>query len=65
MSEPPLPPLPPVGDLSEQQVRGTACVYCGIHLGAGPAVDLGERIAQLADLRVRWFPRACTGHGTT
>ena len=56
--------LPPLAELSEQQVRGTACVYCGIHLGDGPAVDLGERHAQIADLRVRWFPRACTGHGT-
>ncbi|WP_030300460.1 hypothetical protein [Streptomyces katrae] len=56
-------PLPPVGDLSEQQVRGTACVYCGIHLGAGPAVDLGEQLARVADLAVRWFPRACRQHG--
>jgi hypothetical protein len=52
-------PLPPVGELSEQQVRGTACVHCGIHLGDGPAVDLGEQQAHIGDLRVRWFPRAC------
>lgn len=60
MSKPPLPPppLPPVADLSEQQVRGTACVYCGIHLGP-TAVDLGERTAGRAGERVAWFPRAC------
>lgn len=54
-----LPPLPPVGDLSEQQVRGTACVYCGIHLDNATAVDLGERTARQAGSPRRWFPRAC------
>ncbi|MFI8448270.1 hypothetical protein [Streptomyces erythrochromogenes] len=59
-----LPPLPPVGGLSTKQVRGAACVYCGIHLGVGPAIDLGEQPAAVADLAVRWFPRACNGCGT-
>lgn len=52
-------PLPPLSDLSEQQVRGVACVHCGIHLDNGDAVDLGERPASRAGQRSRWFPRAC------
>lgn len=55
--------LPPLSDLSEQQVRGAACVHCGIYLGDGPAVDLGERHAGRAGSTVRWFPRACPQHG--
>ncbi|WP_030764683.1 hypothetical protein [Streptomyces sp. NRRL F-2664] len=60
-----LPPLPPVGDLSEQQVRGTACVHCGIVLDNATAVDLGERRTGRAGGRVRWFPRACPEHAGT
>ncbi|MFK0045561.1 hypothetical protein ACIQU4_15810 [Streptomyces sp. NPDC090741] len=65
MSKPPplFPPLPPVADLSEQQVRGAACVYCGIHLDNATAVDLGERHVNRAGAPVRWFPRACPQHG--
>lgn len=63
MSKPPR--LPPVGDLSEQQVRGIACVYCGITLDNATAIDLGERPAGRAGGRVRWFPRACQQHGAT
>ncbi|MFD5670954.1 hypothetical protein [Streptomyces sp. NPDC127040] len=55
---PPALRLPPVSELSEQQVRGVACVYCGIHLGPA-AVDLGMRKAGRAGARVAWFPRAC------
>ncbi|MGW7331226.1 hypothetical protein ACWGIU_22050 [Streptomyces sp. NPDC054840] len=57
------PPLPPVGDLSEQQVRGTACVHCGICLDNATAVDLGERRTRRAGELLRWFPRACPQHG--
>ncbi|MFF3620090.1 hypothetical protein [Streptomyces sp. NPDC002467] len=57
--------LPPLSELSEQQVRGSACVFCGIHLDNETAVDLGERRAGRAGATVRWFPRACTGHGGT
>lgn len=59
------PPLPPIADLSEQQVRGIACVYCGITLDNATAIDLGERPASRAGGRVRWFPRACPRHGET
>jgi hypothetical protein len=55
--------LPPMSELSEQQVRGTACVYCGIHLDNADAIDLGERRASRAGIAVRWFPRACPQHG--
>ncbi|WP_327738483.1 hypothetical protein OG749_36480 [Streptomyces nojiriensis] len=57
-----LPALPPVGTLTEDQVRGAACVWCGIVLDNGTAVDLGEQLARIADHVVRWFPRACRQH---
>lgn len=56
--------LPPLSELSEQQVRGAACAYCGIHLDNATAVDLGTRITHRAGSPVRWFPRACRQHGT-
>jgi hypothetical protein len=58
------PPIPALGTLSEQQVRGTACVHCGIHLDNGTAVDLGEQAVRRAGNLQRWFPRACRQHGT-
>jgi len=51
--------LPAVGDLSEQQVRGAACVWCGIVLHSGIAVDLGQRSVRLLDGAVTMFPRSC------
>lgn len=53
------PTIPPVGSLTEQQIRGAACVHCGITLDNGSAVDLGEQRARIGDLGIRWFPRAC------
>lgn len=58
-------PLPPIGSLSEPQVRGTACVYCGVVLDNESAVDLGERTARQGGATRRWFPRACPEHGGT
>ena len=55
------PALPPVGRLTEQQVRGTACVYCGVRLDDATAVALGPRRLRRLDMVVRWFPRACQG----
>lgn len=57
-------PLPPMSELSEQQVRGSACVYCAVRLDNGDAVDLGERRVNRAGDTARWFPRACPQHGT-
>lgn len=56
-------PLPAMSELSEQQVRGSACVYCAVRLDNGDAVDLGERHVTRAGQPIRWFPRACPQHG--
>ncbi|MET7452550.1 hypothetical protein ABZT03_11750 [Streptomyces sp. NPDC005574] len=52
-------PLPSLDGLSEQQVRGKACVWCCITLPTGLAVDLGPRTTKRAGSEVRWFPRSC------
>ncbi|MGW0736970.1 hypothetical protein [Streptomyces sp. NPDC002851] len=49
--------------LSEQQVRGTACVWCGVILDNRTAVNLGQRPLHRLDLVVSWFPRACPSCG--
>lgn len=51
-----------MSELSEQQIRGTACVYCAVRLDNGDAVDLGERRTNRGGT-TRWFPRACPRHG--
>ncbi|MFD8949493.1 hypothetical protein ACFV0B_11620 [Streptomyces xanthophaeus] len=64
MSTPPrLRDLPSVSTLSEQQVRGVACVYCGVILCAATAVDLGERRSRRPGGSYSWYPRACRLHG--
>jgi len=50
--------LPSVTGLSEQQVRGTACVWCGVILD-DTAVDFGAQKAQFAGSETSWFPRGC------
>ncbi|MFD8031000.1 hypothetical protein ACFV3F_20090 [Streptomyces sp. NPDC059717] len=52
-------PLPGVGDLSKEQQRGAACVWCKTHLTAESAVDLGERRIRplAAATRVLAMPR--------
>jgi hypothetical protein len=52
-----------MSELSEEQVRGSACVFCSVRLDNGDAVDLGERPAARAGQNIRWFPRACPQHG--
>ncbi|MEU5773864.1 DUF6415 family natural product biosynthesis protein [Streptomyces venezuelae] len=49
------PMLPSMGLLSEAQVRGQDCVFCG----AMAAIDLGRQDAKCLDAVVSWFPRAC------
>lgn len=51
--------LPGLDTLTEQQVRGTACVWDGVPLTNGVAVDLGPREASRAGQPFSWFPRAC------
>ncbi|MEU7579007.1 hypothetical protein AB0B50_15550 [Streptomyces sp. NPDC041068] len=41
--------------LSDRQVRGQDCVFCGIALRAGAAVDLGARELKRCGATVRWF----------
>ncbi|MEV5979119.1 DUF6415 family natural product biosynthesis protein [Streptomyces sp. NPDC052114] len=53
------PRLPAADALSDAQVRGRDCVFCGITLRAGAAVDLGAQHVKRLDARVNWFPRAC------
>ncbi|MFF4523256.1 hypothetical protein [Streptomyces bluensis] len=53
-------PIPDLADLSVQQMRGTACVWCSAPLNAETVVDLGARRVQLSDGIISVFPRACT-----
>ncbi|MFD7794301.1 hypothetical protein [Streptomyces sp. NPDC059759] len=52
-------PLPGLGELTEPQVRGQACVWDAVPLSGVPAVDLGPQSAQRAGAPVQWFPRGC------
>lgn len=54
--------LPPVDGLTEGQIRGVDCVWCGITLDNGTAVDLRPRPISQAGVGIRWFPRACPRH---
>lgn len=51
--------VPALATLTEQQVRGQACVWDGAPLFGVPAFDLGEHTTMRAGQPVRWFPRAC------
>lgn len=51
--------LPDLDGLSEQQIRGTACVWDGITLTPATAVSLGIQAASRAGAPVSWYPRAC------
>lgn len=50
--------LPQPTALSDKQLRGASCVWCGEHLNTAIAVDLGAR-PDPAYSGVRWYPRAC------
>lgn len=52
-------PLPSPSELTEQQVRGITCVWDGVALAPGTAVDLGTRTMKRLGSPVNWFPRAC------
>jgi hypothetical protein len=51
--------LPSLAGLTDEQVRGVACVWDGVVLTPATAVDLGKRTARRAGADVAWFPRAC------
>ncbi|MEQ4196026.1 hypothetical protein [Streptomyces sp. YIM 103828] len=50
--------LPAPTTLSDAQLRGTACVWCGSQLTTTTAVDLGIRPDPQFPW-ASWFPRAC------
>jgi hypothetical protein len=52
-------PLPSIVTLTEQQVRGQACVWDAVPLSGVPAVDLGAQTTTRAGQPVQWFPRGC------
>lgn len=52
-------PVPDWSDLSEQQGRGKACVWCGIILSTATAVDLGVRRIRVLDGHLNTYPRGC------
>lgn len=52
-------PVPDWSDLSEQQGRGTICVWCGSILTPAIAVSLGVRRIRVLDGHLDTFPRAC------
>jgi len=52
-------PLPALDGLSQEQVRGAACVWCTAGLDTATAVDLGERRHKRLDGHYSTFPRSC------
>ncbi|GHA28543.1 hypothetical protein GCM10010372_30390 [Streptomyces tauricus] len=56
--------LPAPETLSEPQMCGRACVWCGDALSNDTAVDLGVRTAEVHGITADWFPRTdkrCVG----
>lgn len=53
-------PLPALDGLTEAQVRGRDCVWCGIVLTAETAIDCGPRRKKHLGTAYDWFPRSCT-----
>lgn len=51
--------LPSLERLTDQQVRGLACVWDGVPLSGIRAFDLGPREGSRAGAPVAWFPRGC------
>lgn len=52
-------PLPPLDGLTEEQLRGATCIWCGTGLTTDTAVDLGERRHKRLDGHYSTFPRGC------
>jgi hypothetical protein len=51
--------LPSLDGLSEEQLRGATCIWCGHGLTTDTAVDLGERRHKRLDGHYSTFPRGC------
>lgn len=54
--------LPRLRDLTEDQLRGRACVWCRTPLSNATAIDLGAQSFQQLGHQAHWFPRACPAH---
>ncbi|HEY6116987.1 MAG TPA: hypothetical protein VI172_13615 [Candidatus Dormibacteraeota bacterium] len=54
-------PLPSLDELTEAQVRGTACVWDGAPLLRVAAVNLGPRPKKRLGQEYQWFPQSCPG----
>ena len=52
-------PLPDLGDVSDAQFRGVACVWGGEPVNTDTAVDLGQRRIKCSDGHLTASPRAC------
>lgn len=48
--------VPCVDEMTEAQLRGHHCVWCGLALGLACSVDLGARIGEDGH---HWYPRSC------
>jgi len=57
--------VPGFDSLTEDQVRGLACVWDGTPLKDATAVDVGPRTAARLDGELHWYPRACPVCATT
>lgn len=51
--------VPAFATMSDDQVRGRSCAWCGVTLAPETAVDLGARHIRVLDQRVSRFPRGC------
>lgn len=52
-------PVPALGILRPEQIRGEACIWGGEPLAGGSAVDLGRRSGSLMGIVAPWEPKAC------
>ena len=52
-------PLPMLGKLTPEQIRGASCVWCPAELNAETAIDFGACHGSLMGQATIWYPRAC------
>lgn len=55
-------PLPMLGQLSPEQIRGASCLWCPVEsagLNAETAIDFGACHGSLIGQATIWYPRAC------
>jgi hypothetical protein len=52
-------PLPALGNLAPEQIRGASCVGCSLPLNAETAIDFGACHGTLMGLATVWYPRSC------